>query len=98
MADENTPERRRAQMANEKTILDPQASPLREADAESLRLLMSMDPLQMTDEDVDKICEIERKNRANWAKVDPGAGAGKGKPKKIAMDKAAPLSLDDLLG
>lgn len=42
-------------------------SPLAEAEPESLQILFSMDPLELTDEDVDKIAQVLWSQQEKWA-------------------------------
>lgn len=76
----------------------PSKSPLAEADPESLRLLMSMDPLSMTNENLDQLVEIFRAQRGKWL-VEDKIKQTKPKGTKSTVAKiAAPtdLSLKDL--
>ncbi len=67
----------------------PEESPLSEADPKSLDDLYAADPLNLTDDDVDKIVADLRQKRALWASEDAAAQA-QGRSRKPKVYKAAP--------
>lgn len=66
-----------------------QESPLAEASPESLQELFDKDPLQLTDEDIDRIVAEERSMREKWKLVEK-----KGKAPKAQV--VANISLADI--
>jgi len=74
-------------------------TPLSEVEANSLDILFSADPLDLTDNDVDKLVDEYRATRALWQKEDSEAQA-QGRPRKTKVYKEAPaagkLNLGDL--
>lgn len=66
-----------------------QESPLAEANPESLQELFDKDPLQLTDEDIDRIVAEERSMREKWKLVEK-----KGKAPKAQV--VANISLADI--
>lgn len=76
-----------------------QKSPLTAADPKSIDDLFSEDPLNLTDEDLDKMVAYYRENRDKWAKEE-SAAAAEGRRRRPKEYKPAPnkgkLSLGDL--
>lgn len=76
-----------------------QQTPLVEADPKSLDDLYNEDPLNLTDEDIDRLTEDMRANRALWEKEEKAAAAeGRARKPKSYKPKVpkGSLSLDDI--
>lgn len=69
-----------------------EANPLAEANPESLQEIFDKDPLQLTDDDIERIVAEERSMREKW-KLAERAGSTRQKAPKAVV---ANLSLDDL--
>lgn len=82
--------------ANPSENLRPDVNPLDTVDPRSLDELMSMDPLKMSDQDVDEVIARYRKERHLWAKEDAEAKANKKSAPRAPKGTITDISLDDL--
>lgn len=69
---------------------DTTSKPLAEADPKSLDMFFSMDPLDMSNTDIQTIVEELRRQRAQWAENEAKAAATGTTPRRAATPKPAP--------
>jgi len=68
-----------------------------EVDVESLNILFAKDPLELTDNDVDRITENLRKSRELWAKKDAAGLTRKAaKPRKRKVELTSEINQEIL--
>ena len=69
-----------------------ETSPVKDIEPNSLNELFSRDPLELADQDIDRIVEVLRERRNNWLLTEESP-----KPKRAPAKKLTQAEVDDLL-